>query len=408
MPHDPTQRSASSPAATASAGDGASAPASAREIAREFWAGATKPSAPALAITLVLAASLCAGSVFLITPDFMVSRANRYFADGGMDDRIFMTATAFKLSRIDRLPAPAVFIFGTSSIREGITSEPNLADLIAARCGIRPIVHNLAIPGLTLWEMASLADMLPKHFDGVVVFATCTTDFWMDAEKIQQLAESPTLGFITPALEREAAEAGAKVPPRTGIYAWDNRGFFLARIPSLFKNLLWEGPQKPAMHHFLTAPPIDKKTWNWTLEEGRMRADANLPQAYLKSLDKSFAIYSRMCDSVAARGNVAVAFLASPINPEFIDQSFGQEHYQVLQRRIGDFARSKGAPFWDLNETARINDANVYNGPGHLRTADAEYRWTAAVADRVAELLKNRPMDPPAGATPAARREAPK
>jgi len=347
----------------------------------EFWRGLTTPSLTALLTALSVTAALVLSCFVFIRPCMMASGGHRYFALTEYDTYNSVTGRAISLSRA-RNCAPAVFFLGTSADEEALTSCDQLAQLVAEKIDITPVVHDLTMAGQTHWEMAALTDMLPEHFDGVVLLGlgVAPPRFLLPGTELAQLVETPRLGFVSEAFDREISLAGLKVPERRGNYFWDNRKYFAMRIPSLFRNILTAPPVYEGHTEFYQ---IRARFFNLEEEITRTR---KLLQDYGTAAPRGLAVFERIAQSLKRRGRVAVVIMQSPANPQFIDKTWGRASYNAHKERMHLFAAQHRIFYWDLTDSAALTADDFYDWT-HIQSHEAKKRYMHALAQKLAELL---------------------
>jgi len=349
---------------------------------REFRREATRPCLGGLLTALFVAASLFASCFVLVTPDLMATDKYRYFARSRSDEGNFITAKAQRLARWKPLE-PAVFILGTSSDQEAITSYDQLAQFVAERCNITPVVHDLTMGGQSHWEMAALTDMLPSSFDGVVVLGlgVLPPRFLLPRERLESLLKAPRLGFVSETFDSEARLAGLRIPRRTGNYFWDNRRFFGLRIPHFFWHLV-TGPVDYVGHGEYYE--LHMKFFGAASEIARMKVQLT---DYDKKAPQGLAVFARIAEKIKNRGRVSVVIVQSPANPEFIARAWGNDFYKKHQQYMREYSAEHGMLYWDLGEAAGLKNEDFYDWV-HIRELDARVRYTTLLGEELANLLR--------------------
>ncbi len=351
-----------------------------KRLCCEFGHGASSPSLISVVTALLVAAVLFVSCFLFITPELMASGAQRYLAGGKYDHYNFTTAEVLKLSRCE-LSGPAVFILGTSSDQEAVVNCAALAEIISSKVNIAPAVHILTTPGQSHWEMAAVAEMLPRRFDGVVLLGLGVTPprFLLPREELARLVKAPRLGFVSECFDKEARLEELDPPRRTGNYFWDNRRFFCMRIPKLLRNLI-TGPVASERH----APLY--KVWYYDGDAEIAQTKERL-KVYDQESANGLAVLSRIAERMTRRGHVSVVIVQSPANPEFIARAWGKDLYEKHHQRMREYAEEHGMLYWDLAEAAGLKTEDFYDWT-HIRESQARLRYTTVLGENIANLLQ--------------------
>ncbi len=199
-----------------------------------FREGATRPSWLALGLAIVTATAWITAANTLITPESVMDHAS-YYARGPADHAAIVTSRALRLASSD--PAERrMIIVGAVANLAGLSAnaaEQRLEELANAATA----VVDLRYPSQTLWESAALADAAPFALRGVLVLDVTSDAFVADIRRLTALNARPRLGCRFAAWHEELAVAGLEAPPLRGYYFLDNQSFFLARIPTMARNL---------------------------------------------------------------------------------------------------------------------------------------------------------------------------
>ncbi|QEF99626.1 hypothetical protein Mal15_36920 [Stieleria maiorica] len=342
---------------------------------KEFWLGATTPSLLAVTLAFFIPASLLLTALLLITPEFMVSENFRYLYDRRSNDTDnFVT---HKVLSFVPPKGQAVYLFGSSSTREAIHTEKQLERAIAAHSDQRVNVYNFANAGASFWETFQVVDRLPKLTNGIVVIEVRPLHFCRGVDRLREVIESPRLGVTSPMIDSTARANGIQVPRRLGIYAWDNRRFFLARIPSIPKNLM--DPIVVSQSRHLAAEQVDQVTWTDHIEK---RTDL------LASFQQNVADTSKFLKASIRRlkqnDNVQVVLLEATMSPRMKRHDIDRGFWPIYQNVIADVSNECDVMYWDINDSV---PESGYLDWAHLRNLDAKSRFADALAKKVAEQL---------------------
>jgi hypothetical protein len=342
---------------------------------REFWTGLTRPSWSALGLTLAVAVLLFLLAARLVTPG-LVSEAGRYLAEDGADDYAFATAHAIDLAEASP-QRPTIVVVGASCTRDGLLREGEFADLVGGYAGTPVKVVNLTTGGQTLWESAALLDQLAPDFQGVVVVGVSPVLMRRSPAVLAQIVAQPRLGIVSDVLDAEAERLGIPVPPRIGVYLWDQRPFLLGRVRALARNLM-NGPVRPQRHQALGRRPLDPRA----LRERVTELWANLDVTGA-NFERHLATLGRVLDSLQVHPGVRVVIAEAPASRSF--RAVLARGYEEHVRQMRAFGRERRVPYWNVTDAVREGDYYDYC---HLRTSEGQRRFTDALARRLAPMLR--------------------
>lgn len=349
-----------------------------------FLEGLTRPSKGALGISL----SVC-GLGFLtcavaFTPAFVAGPYHRYLAWGLGDTQLEVTSRVLKVARSE-YEDNAVFVLGSSGIREAISNSEELRGLLEQRWGNAPSVYNLSSFDQTPLEMVALVEKLPQRFDGVVLLGINPCDVGAGPHQHHRGSLNEfelRFGFRSKIADGAARLAGRNLPPVTGNYFLDNYRFFLPRLPYLFRNILLGPPEEGHHPWSLLDAPIDEAGWD--LQAERIR---RLIADYQRHFDVTLGYYEDMARDLMRRGDVRVVLLESPICPRCIEETLGDAFWAEHARRMHAFAERVGIRYWNLNDRAGLVNDDFYDYV-HLFNPDAQTRFTVVLSEALAELLQ--------------------
>lgn len=351
-----------------------------RQMVHSYGCGLVHASSLALGIALLVIGVLFVSCLFF-SPRGMATWAYRYVASSRTDDRVFLTAKLFKVPESTQADA-RVFIIGTSATLMSTTSDEDLSRRVADLTGKRPDVRVLAAGHLLIWEMAEVAERLPAHFDGVVVFAVSPEIFSVDAESLDDVVQHPNVGFISSDMDAMAKARGLKVPWRSGNFFWDNRAFYLARMGYVLSNVFCATPLEHNPHRFLDRDPLSEQQWlQRFVPEGKQCA-VNVR----KNMDSCLQVFDEILDHLRRRGNVRVVFMESSMHPRFLHDCLGDDLIQEYREKVQQYVRRQRTEYWDLNPIVGLGPED-FVGTSHLGTREAQARWTNELAKCLAGFL---------------------
>jgi len=352
--------------------------------ARAFWAGATLPSAPALAGSLLVCAGLW--TLCAVTLDEALVASGRMVTFES-DDYAAVAAEALRL-RESPAPSPtSVVVISASSTREAISSPDQLADEVARRAGvrghtIRPVMFTAG--AIAPVEALALSDWLPDDFSGVVVIALSARLLGFTADELQALVSKPRLPLRSPTLD--AALPALGLTPRghwSRNFFLDNSSFFLAR-PAALKSLRGK-PPRPRFHQIGGLP--DPTPEEWARLARRVR---DWLLRYEAGRERNLALYARLAARLQERG-AEVAFVQSPRNPDVqaraMEDPAVAAAWETYRADVRRFADEVGAAFWDPGEAVRLAP-DEFKDYSHLDRQGARERFTQALAKEIAQRLQ--------------------
>ena len=348
-----------------------------------FLDGLTKPSRGATAATLATVFVGFAICAITFTEGFVAGPFHRYLAWGRTDTQLEVTSRALAVRSME-LDGPAVFILGSSGIREAISNSEDLQGLLGERSPDAPVVCNLSSFDQTTVEMFALADMLPEKFDGVVLLGINPCDVGAGPQQHHAGAKNGfdlRFGFRSPAVDAEAIASGHDLPPVTGNYFVDNYRFFLPRLPYLFRNLAFGVPEEEHHPWAEIGGPIDENGWDLQAERVKRLVDD-----YHAQLNKTLDYYARMINDLKTRGDVKVVLLESPICPRCIEETIGEPFWEQHVANMSDFAERSSVRYWNLNDEAGLTNDDFYDYV-HIFNPDAQMRYTTALSEELLTLF---------------------
>jgi hypothetical protein len=314
--------------------------------------------------------------VFLVTPQRLARADVGYLLEDERDDFAFISWRAFRIVEAGPQPA-AVALLGASSMLHGITSDADVAQVIAERTDRRVPVYDLTAGGLSPWEAAGLMDRIGADFNGVIVLGIGAELLATPPSELEGLRRHPRLAFRTAAFDEELEIAGMEPLPATGNYFIDNSQFFTARIGAVGR--LVTGPIRHSRHTDWRKS-LDARTWRFQVD----RVSQWIRDGYPAHAQANLDVLGRLIARARARGDVRVALLVTPINP----RALAEFDPGVDARFMADaraFAAATGAELWRVDDEAELREEE-FDDWCHLGDNDGRLRYTRALADRIAGL----------------------
>ncbi len=349
----------------------------------EFVWGATKPSLPALAGSILVAVALFAGCIFSITPELVGGAGRGYFVRNDEDHYAGLTAEALHLGRT--VPnAPSVVLIGASSTREAFSTKAELERLLLEETGESFAVYNLTSDGITHWEVGALWDIIGGKFPGMIVVEVSPLNLSRNPADLEDMGRDWRFALDSPSFTEELRIAGVDIPERTGNYFLDHRRFFLAR-PVVLLNLL-RGP--------IAIKPHRAEEWRTVSGAEFERAAARTGrwrETYRANREANVAVYDRLTARMTAGAEVKVLLVNSTRNPAADALNFAtDEHRALLDAYEADaerLARGPGIDYADLRDEAALTPSDFVDA-SHIKSPEARSRYTRALAKHLAALWR--------------------
>ncbi len=341
------------------------------ELLREFWRGLIRPSLGALVVTaIVLIACLALTLIYL--DEQVAARMLRSKAFPSRDSKC--TAHILEISH-SRDTRPSIMIVGASATRASINNA-FLLQALTAQTENKPRLISLESGAQSIWQSVAYTDKLNPDFRGVVVFGVSHTRLIAhDKSVLTRLFNEPRFGFVSPSFDDEVHRAGLSVPRRTGIYALDNRHFFLPRV------------------RYVTGF-VNK---NFRARQTNHRKDPDRVQQrrkdQLKTLDPQSKLFKdhldtigRLIDRLQSRQHVRIVLLQAPVNPQALYDADAMDNIGLYKEKMKSFADNKGVLFLDIQDDAKLVP-DEFSDLVHLKDPKAIQRYTSILASHLVTQL---------------------
>jgi hypothetical protein len=313
--------------------------------------------------------------LLLISPRAIAHMNVGYLVADRRDDFAFISWRAFRTME-ESSQATGVVLLGASSMLHGITSDADVAREIQEQTGRSTPVHDFTAGGLSLWEMASLMDLVGQRFDGVIVLGISAEQLSTPTAEIRSIKQHPKLAFRTPVFDEEVRLAGYAPERRTGNYFIDNSQFFTARIGSI--RYLITGPVDYLRH--TDWRNADQATWQFQID----RVSSWIREGYPAYGRANFEVIARLIARARQHGDVRIALLVTPINPRAVAELDPGANARFLADARA-FAASNGVEIWELDGEAALR-SQEFEDWTHLGNNDGRARYTRILARHIAEL----------------------
>lgn len=350
-----------------------------------FRRGLTSPSMTstvlALAIPLVLVAT-----AILIGDRLIRGGHYEYLMSDPFDVYAKVGHEVMEFQASDR---PGAVLLG-DSLMVYCVDEDLLPDIVKETSGVAEIeAHLLATPNQSTYEMAAIVDAADLSPGSVVLvglsLGVVSKQTGSEPESILvKILKNPRLPFQSAVLDEEARLAGVKPPFRTGIYAFDNAGFYIARKTVFVKHLL-AGPAPYGDP--LTAPWLSHvDTPEFHAQERAALSD--LVEAYSANADKNFDVLARMIERERDSRGVDFVIAQAPINPGWYDLAEGAAFFQKFAADAEAFAQRVGARYVSVSAGQNWSREDFFDYEGHLKSPAARSVCTETVASAAARELR--------------------
>ncbi|MEM6931592.1 MAG: hypothetical protein AAF602_31970, partial [Myxococcota bacterium] len=168
----------------------------------EFREGLLTPSISGFASASFVCLALFFASVNLVGPWLAAPDWVRWFAATPNDDEAFIAAALTSLPDAPR-DVPHVLLLGPSSMREGVTSGPDVAARLARGTGGEVRVVELMGDNQAIEQSGALAAELPADVPGIVVIGITLYGLGHDPAMAPLVARRPRFGVALPDLDAE-------------------------------------------------------------------------------------------------------------------------------------------------------------------------------------------------------------
>lgn len=351
---------------------------------RAFAEGLVRPSGPALALSLGLCLAGFLACLLGVTPRSFV-RLHPFFASERRDSDVFLSARAIELESRETLERLTIVLLGGSSLMS-VVDPAQLEGSVTSATGLDLHTVSLMNLGQSLLDTASLTDVLPERLEGILVVGTSLVEICRSVN-LSPGPEDPPVGsrfaFDSPTLEGHARKLGIEPPSSTGNYFWDHRRFFLPRMGSFLRNVLWRGPLQMNEHPWQTldeAQPLQER------REMGLRIQRLTELGYPAHSEDGLRLLGASLERV--RG-IEVLLLETPLAPMIVDEFVGREFLEEHRSRMRTFASERGFEYVSLDQEAQLEDPDFYDHT-HVFREQAQQRFTVALARVLSERLLAR------------------
>lgn len=350
-----------------------------RSSVGQFVAGATHPSLPALAGTILVAVGLFVVCLIEVSPRTMANPAAQVLVKKSRDQYGHLTLNALRL-RQSPPQEDCVVIIGDSMIYQAIPRPQSLEQDLRERIGGRVAVRTLAAGALTQWEAIVLTDSVQDWLHGVVVLEITPFNLSMGGNAQRERIAQPRLAIDSPSLLDETRRAGQAPRRALGNYFLDHYSFFATRVDSPF--------QLPAWYSY---PKHGLRTWTdaqWSASEPRF---TSWVKGFERESPHNLEIYGRMIARLKQNPRIKVALLEGAENPRNQELA-GRAAYAKYRMVVTEFARREGVPYLDISAAAQL-EASDFADYAHLASSKARARYAKALAEGLAEVMKDTRLD---------------
>ena len=370
-----------------------------------FRAGCMAPSLTSL-IGAVLVCGLWIGWCAVhITPRW-VARHATLLTTSRKDEMPTLGAKAVRLG-ITPPPGPTLVLVGNSSLREALTSEPDLARRLSAAAGKPLGVTLLAAGGIGHLDEVALTDQFLGRLHGAIALEISQYELSVDPAGVRRTPGEVAHDFPCPSEARrlELQRMGVRTPWPLHNFFLDSRTFFAARADRIFSY-----PRdnfEVRQHLFETRPPWSEKDWRGPVARqmiGRWEA------SYLPNRTTNFAIYARLLRRLRDAG-LRPSLLQMVENPRNDSPGFSHHPGEGLrQQYLADlraFAASQNVLLVEGLAAEAALSPTDFSDYVHLRAHNARTRYTQCLAARLAPLFDGRggaTLTPPTFPAAATRR----
>jgi hypothetical protein len=330
---------------------------------REFLRGLTQPSLPALLLTLLVPTAGFALCSFGITPAFLARNAGLLAIDP-QDTDLFAISRATRL-HLESSTAPTLFLIGSSTLLRSVPDPAELERAFGSAVGQSVPVVDLACEGSTVVQMENLVSLLPARLEGLFVIEVTPRQLatFANDDEVRAVNWDPAQG--------------------PGTFFWHNKRFFLPRLASIPRNLLY-GRLEYAPEEYLTHRMTES---GWQIAAAKMKS--GIGKNYAAEREQSYASLAEVVARLRAGGKVQVALLEPPLSERGYREVLGPAFWDEHRSRLRRFADEQGLELWRLDEEAALEEEDFADFM-HLYRAESQARYTHALARHAAELWRRR------------------
>ncbi len=287
------------------------------------------------------------------------------------------------------------YLGGSQSTRTLAHLDPDVLGREVSRAAGAPVTFDLLSADTERFEESlAITDQFPPSFAGVLVqFVSDIKDDYARVERRNQ-----TRGRIAvidaPSLESFYAEEGY-ARPHTGLFFYDNLGFFAARRIAAFRPVTAEAwPEAP--------PPPEYRTKRFRLAMKRLRqvgrrAEDDNDDELAERLQGEAAFFTTSRRSIAqlvvnmrARG-VPIVFVEPPENP--LRARVFAERLARYRSDMAAFAKDNDAEFWNFNDQLHLTADDFYDEM-HVDSEEVKENFEGILVDRLGEFIRSRFKEP--------------
>lgn len=371
-------------------------------VRRNFIVGLTTPGILSFTVAGATTCLLLIVLLFSVNERFFSRYGYRLFGSPDSHDWTFVSQQALRLNHADRITnAAAITFLGASQFTEMLSSVENLkADLEAANDG-QIEVNCLSVPGQSIWETFGFVEKLGKDYQGLIVVEVGTVLWRRDYDS---RLSSPKFAFRSAALDEISRKRGGPIQPISGIFLWDNRGYFLPRSNILLRNI-FHSPPAPYFHIIPDMESMKESEMKEVLftRRNRMATQAAkiLYSGYtfeegLVALDDCLSTLKELNELSKSMRNATVVFFRPPDNPEmmeilnqYVEDKRLLELNEVFWGKVSVFTNQHSIPLVDLSRMPSITPADFYDHC-HIGTRRARQAATKELANLVVKELKDQ------------------
>jgi hypothetical protein len=335
-----------------------------------FLAGLRQPSPLAAGVAVGLTLVAVAIAIGEITADAIARAGRTRLAIHSEDYDAVATSSVLAFARAPR-PSSVLVVLGGSTTRASLLEE-DLGRVVEESTGTG-VVLKLCTSRQSLWDSIVLAEQLPAGLRGYAIVGVGPSLFSMGDDTLTSLGEQPRLGVRSEAFDRAQEARGAKVGPRTGIYAIDNAPFLLARRARLAAAAIGmrATPYVDSVYQ-AERSAVGARGWKTRAE----RVAERYPSVE-QNWAANAALLERLID-LLQRVGLKVVLVETPVNPRFTRERDADGVGVAHIRRMRAFADRRRLPYVVLNDAARLEESDFFDW-AHIRTRDGARRCAEAV-----------------------------
>ncbi|MCD0458142.1 hypothetical protein [Roseiconus lacunae] len=333
-----------------------------------------------LSVTVAWLAFLC----IAVTPETIRTlewEQTKGDAYGSLTSRVAQAATASREGQL------RVGLISASSFRDSISDSRLLSDAIEDSWGQPVEFVNLTAGALTLWETATIADVIANQFEGLILIEVSPNKFCRDADELREITTNPRLGFRSSIVSQDRKLRQVDGPDIIGVYTIDNLAFLLSRRYKLLARVGTVG-EPPS----LVLKNQHSKLFSVEFMHRRVRAlKRDYLRKYFDEVDSNISLLERAVSRLTETGKTRVLLVEAPFNPlaaQLLDTDPAYREVMLdYDLRISRLAERCGIAYWAPGVQADFACFD-FTDDFHIGDFKARVKFTSQLARRIKDIQR--------------------